>query len=90
MKSRARLCARQAPKLAFYQFFEYGLSTCVVSARAPPWRAPSDTTVEGAFVFACNFGKNQSIQNVYFKTLIFSKSDQMRECNCARIVRQKS
>ena len=28
------------------------------------------------FVFACNFGKNQSIQNVYFKTLIFSKSYQ--------------
>ena len=27
-------------------------------------------------VFACNFGKNRSIQNVYFKTLIFSKSDQ--------------
>ena len=28
------------------------------------------------FVFACNFVKNESIQNVYFKTLIFSKSDQ--------------
>ena len=27
-------------------------------------------------VFACNFSKNRSIQNVYFKTLIFSKSDQ--------------
>ena len=25
------------------------------------------------FVLACNFGKNQSIQNVYFKTLIFQK-----------------